>query len=140
LLQKHAVTGPQQPNINKAMKALLIRLCRRPPLRLFPAQGVLQLPLLRSSRLRVAARLFLLVTLLYALELWFTGHRVAAPLVLLAACAAARAESGERPRCLVLAQDGRLFLHDARGAVEEMQLQPASLRLGLAPAAGIAWQ
>jgi hypothetical protein len=116
----------------RGVKALLIPLWRRPPLRPCPAPETLELPLLASPRLRIAARVFLLLILTYVVELWLTGHRLAAPMVLLAAvgCMSRRTPASEGSLCLVLAADGGLFLRSRRGAMEEVQLGPASLRLG----------
>lgn len=114
------------------MKALLIRLWRRPRPRLRAAPELLALPLLPSPRLRIAARLFLAVILLYATELAVTGHPVAASwaLLLAAAVAARRTREADKPQCLVLAADGRLFLRWRQQRMDEVQLRPASLRLG----------
>lgn len=114
----------------QGMKALLMKLWWRPPPQACPAPDALELPLLPSSRLRMAGRACLLVVVLYALELWLTGHRLAAPAVLLAAAAGARRRSaGSDHGHLVLLADGRLFLRRGQ-AMEEVRLAPASLRLG----------
>src|SRR5262245_17425684 len=95
---------PVAGGYQRSMKAFLIPLWRRPPLQACSAPEALELPLRPSSRLRIAACLFLLMVLSYAVELWLSGHRFAAPLVLLAAagCAARRTAAGD-PDCLVLA-------------------------------------
>jgi hypothetical protein len=114
------------------MKTLLMRLWRRPSLRLCSASETLELPLLRSRRLRLATRVFMAAVLLHALELALMEHLVAAPsaLLLAAGIAARRTRPGESPHCLVLAADGRLFLCWREREMEQVQLLPASLRLG----------
>lgn len=116
----------------RGMKAFLIRLWRRPAPRLRAAAEVLELPLLPSSRLRIATGVFLATILLHAVELMLMSQPVAAPLVLLIATGmrARRTGQQESPRCLVLAADGRLFLCWREQHMEEVQPGPASLRLG----------
>ncbi len=123
--------GPSEGAYQQGMKAMLLRLWRCPPPQACPAPADLELPLLPSPRLRIAIRMMLLMSLLYALELWLSGHRLAAPAMLLlaASCARRRRPTSDGPRTLVLATDGRLFLRHGQ-AMEQVQLAPASLRLG----------
>jgi hypothetical protein len=123
---------PRVGRYQQGMKALLLQLWRPPPLRPCPAPEILELHLLPSSRLRVAVRLFLLMILLHALELWLTGHWLAAPLVLLAAAGyvVRKKPAGHDPCWLVLDRDGQMFLRSRRGSLEPVQLGAASLRLG----------
>lgn len=103
------------------------------PPQLRTAPESLALPLLPSPRLRLARRVLYFGLLLYLLELVLTGHWLAAAtvaLVVAAGCWPWRRAGHDRPRQLVVASDGRVFLrmHDDR--VEAMQLRPESLRLG----------
>lgn len=112
------------------MKALLLRLWRRPALQACSAPADLELPLRPSPRLRLAHRVLLVMMTLYALELWLGGHSLAAPaMLLLAAGCALRRRPANGPGTLVLATDGRLFLR-LGSATEQVHLSAASLRLG----------
>lgn len=77
--------------------------------------------------------LFLLAAL-HVVELWRHGHplAVAAMLAAILAAGAWRYRTGPaaRPRRLLLTADGRLFMHLHGGAVEQVVLGAASLRLG----------
>ncbi len=126
-----SLSPPYLQDVKPVSSASLRKLWQLPPLAPCPAPETLELPLLPSSRLRVAGRLLLVLVVLYALELWLTGHPCAALLILLIAGASAiRRNPRDRPCCLVLKEDGRLFLHGLRGAADEMQLRRTSLRLG----------
>lgn len=110
------------------------RLWREPALRLPSAPEVLRLPLRPSARLRLACRLGSFALLASALEWWFTGHPVAAPLLLLPAallwlpCRETLAPAG--PVSLVVAADGNWRLGFRDGRQEAVKLRPESLFLG----------
>ncbi len=110
------------------------RLWFAPPLQLRAAEALLELPLRPAPRLRVARRVLLLLILGYALELTLTGHRAMMLLALLAATGfgpVPRVFRADRkiPDHLLLLPDGRLWISYS-GAVEEVTLQPESMRLG----------
>lgn len=115
----------------------LPRMWREPAPEPRPASHSLDIALRPSPLGRRAAWLFLAAQLLFMLELALLGHWWQA----LAASALAagfgwqwvvrsRRSSPGSARRLLLAADGRCHLLTVSGAVEELALQPASLRLG----------
>jgi hypothetical protein len=85
---------------------------------------------------RRALRLLLLAQGLYATELLLLGHPLAASAVLAIMVGLwwlrqrAVCPCRSRPRRLLIAADGRLHLLTVGGAVVEVSLDPASMRLG----------
>lgn len=117
-----------------------MKVCRglwqAPPPALRESPAGLELPLLPSPRLRQALRLLGCLAVLHAAELFRHGHPLAAFLMLAGTGGALWAWrlSGRlwpaRPRRLVLAADGQIYLQLYGGAVEPATLGGASLRLG----------
>ncbi len=132
------VAGPGARRSPSAMK--IPNLCagtrQEASLQLRPAPQLLELALYPSSRLRRAARCLVVALLAYTFELGFRGHPFAALALLLFTSVAAwrwrawHALDSSTPRHLRCTSDGRLSLVSATGNVEEVSLQPESLRFG----------
>jgi hypothetical protein len=109
---------------------------REPAPGLRPASRSLDIPLRPSPLARRAAGLFVLAQVLYLLELVLLGRLLPALLAVGLAAGSAwlclRPPRGAActPRRLLLAADGRWHLLTVSGTLEQLALQPASLRLG----------
>jgi hypothetical protein len=109
---------------------------REPPPQLRPAARVLDVPLTSAPVVGLAVRLLLIAQAVYATELLLLGHPLVASTTLALAAALwwlrlwATRSPRHHPRRLLIASDGRLHILTLGGALAEVSLDPASMRLG----------